>query len=192
MTLNYNASTGACCRCRTAPTRWRAWDFQTSSLGGASFTAISDGATGIFITDASCPRASRRWVRPAWYRSGSNYFLNPVAGGSGPELRFNGAPVVAGQFGASGRRSARSRRPAGMRLPGRSRAPISIRSGTPTATATTSPTHRHGVGNQPALESLETSFHQDLNGDGMIGVPTHGDRGFRFDQPGPGRKQLFS
>ncbi len=33
--------------------------------------------------------------------------------------------------------------------------------------------HRRGVGNQRyALESLETSFHQDLNGDGMIGVPS--------------------
>ena len=27
-------------------------------------------------------------------------------------------------------------------------------------------------GSSSALESLETSFHQDLNGDGMIGVPS--------------------
>ena len=33
---------------------------------------------------------------------------------------------------------------------------------------------RCGVGSSAALESLETSFHQDLNGDGVIGVPaTH-------------------
>ena len=60
-----------------------------------------------------------------------------------------------------------------MRLPGRSRAPISIRSGTPTAAATTSPIPIGVVsGTSAALESLETSFHQDLNGDGVIGVPT--------------------
>ena len=28
-------------------------------------------------------------------------------------------------------------------------------------------------GTSTALESLETSFHQDLNGDGVIGVPDH-------------------
>ena len=30
---------------------------------------------------------------------GNNYFLDPVAGGTGPELKYNGSPVVAGQFG---------------------------------------------------------------------------------------------
>ena len=29
---------------------------------------------------------------------GSNYFFDPVAGGTGPELKYNGSPVVAGQF----------------------------------------------------------------------------------------------
>ena len=33
-------------------------------------------------------------------------------------------------------------------------------------------------GTSSALQSLETSFHQDLNGDGIIGVPSDdGDRG---------------
>ena len=60
-----------------------------------------------------------------------------------------------------------------MRWPGRSRAPINIRSGTPTATATIV-SNAIGVvsGTSTALEALETSFHQDLNGDGVIGVPT--------------------
>ena len=31
---------------------------------------------------------------------GTNYFLYPVGGSSGPALRYVGAPVVAGQFGA--------------------------------------------------------------------------------------------
>src|SRR5438132_901481 len=30
---------------------------------------------------------------------GSNYFLDPVGGSSGPELSYSGAPVAAGQFG---------------------------------------------------------------------------------------------
>ena len=48
-------------------------------------------------------------------------------------------------------------------------------------------------GTSTALESLETSFHQDLNGDGVIGIrPLHRDRGVRLDQPGADRQQLFS
>src|SRR5579859_3856125 len=30
---------------------------------------------------------------------GNNFFLNPVSGGSGPQLEYQGTPVVAGQFG---------------------------------------------------------------------------------------------
>ena len=37
-------------------------------------------------------------------------------------------------------------------------------------------------GSSYALESLETSFHQDLNGDGTIGLTTDRDR-VRLDQP---------
>ena len=39
-------------------------------------------------------------------------------------------------------------------------------------------------GTSVALQSIETSFHQDLNGDGVIGVPpADGDRGEWIDQP---------
>ena len=38
-------------------------------------------------------------------------------------------------------------------------------------------------GTSAALQSFETSFQQDLNGDGVIG-PRDGDRGIRIDQPG--------
>ena len=31
---------------------------------------------------------------------GSNYFLNPVGGGTGPELKYGGTPVTVGEFGA--------------------------------------------------------------------------------------------
>ena len=74
--------------------------------------------------------------------SGSNYFLHPN-GGTAVELSFAGAPVVDGQFGpylaAPGHRLARSRRQPGLRWPGRHRRRSSIRFGTPTATAITSP-----------------------------------------------------
>ena len=47
-------------------------------------------------------------------------------------------------------------------------------------------------GNSTALESLETSFNQDLNGDGVIGVPATviqtDTNSFGSIKPGPGRK----
>ncbi len=36
-------------------------------------------------------------------------------------------------------------------------------------------------GSNPVLEALEPSFHQDLNGDGMIGVHNHNHRGLWLD-----------
>ena len=100
---------------------------------------------------------------------GNNYFLNNSSG-SGPSLKYLGRTMWRVSL-VCGRRLARNRRPAGMRWPGRSRAPISTECGTPTATATKS--HKLDIlsGHNVALESLETSFHQDLNGDGVIGVP---------------------
>jgi len=46
-------------------------------------------------------------------------------------------------------------------------------------------------GNSFALQSLETSFHQDLNNDGVTGSSHDGDRGARNDQPGSSRERLF-
>ena len=38
-------------------------------------------------------------------------------------------------------------------------------------------------GNSTALEALETTFNQDLNGDGTIGIPQGGHPDRRIDQP---------
>ena len=46
-------------------------------------------------------------------------------------------------------------------------------------------------GTSAALESLETSFHQDLNGDGVIGLARDGDRVEWIDQPDRGCKPFL-
>ena len=96
---------------------------------------------------------------------GSNFYLDSISSGPGPELKYSGAAVVAGQFGGWTPIGA-EQTAAAMMWPGRFPAPISIRSGTPTAAATSSRSHRPVSGSSSTLESLETSFHQDLNGDG--------------------------
>jgi serralysin len=103
---------------------------------------------------------------------GSNYFLYAHATLSGPELKLGGAPVMAGQFGswapigaeptASGYEVAWKNAGAGQ---------YSVwatdSNGNYTSNAVVPVS-----GTDYALESLEPSFHQDLNGDGQIGPPT--------------------
>src|SRR5579872_3755633 len=102
---------------------------------------------------------------------GTNYFMNPVAGGTGPELKYNGAAVVAGQF-------------AGWALIGAEATATGYEVAWKDAadnlyTVWNTDSSGNFVNNpigsvsptSMALESLETSFHQDLNGDGTIGPP---------------------
>ncbi len=107
---------------------------------------------------------------------GTYYYLQP-AGGPVVVLSYNGAPVTVGQFGAWTPIAAQQTasgyevalKEAGADLYGvwdtdasgnYVSAPISNVSGT-----------------SAALESIETSFNYDLNGDGIIGVPTGGTTG---------------
>ena len=46
------------------------------------------------------------------------------------------------------------------------------------------------AGNSIALESLENTFHQDLNGDGTTGLVGKAIEFVRLDQPASGRQQL--
>ena len=105
-------------------------------------------------------------------QAGSNYFLNPTSGGTGPELKFGGNAIVAGQFGSS-------LSPIGA---------VQVTNGYDVAWHDTSSglfsiwsVDSNGnyvsnltplvTGNSSTLESFETVFNQDFNGDGHIGLP---------------------
>jgi 20S proteasome alpha/beta subunit len=100
---------------------------------------------------------------------GGNYFLDAISSGTGPELKYNGTPVVAGQFApyvpmaveqtAGGYEVA-------WKLAGSNQ--FSIWS---TDSSGNFLSFNALSGTSTALESLETSFQQDLNGDHVIGVP---------------------
>ena len=130
-------------------------------------------------------------------QAGSNYFLNPN-GGSAVELSYGGAPVVAGQFGQCGpwapigAEQTASGYEVAWKVTGADQYTVwyTDNSGNYLSSA-----FNIASGTSAALQSFETSFHQDLNGDGVIGPPhrSHdGDRGLRIDQPGSGWEQLFS
>ena len=102
---------------------------------------------------------------------GAYYYLDGISTGSGPLLRYSGAPVVAGQFGnwtPIGAEQVAGGYDVAWKNPGADQYTVwsTDSSGTLGSflVATVS-------GSSTALELLETTFHQDLNGDGVIGAP---------------------
>ncbi len=99
---------------------------------------------------------------------GNDYFFNPVAGGTGPELDYAGTPFVAGAWAPIGVEKTST----GFEV-----ALFNASSDLYTIWNTDSSGNvlsasLSGVsGTNTALESIETSFHQDLNGDNNIGIP---------------------
>ena len=106
-------------------------------------------------------------------QSGNNYVLDPMASLGGPLLKYTGANVTAGQFGAwtpiaaeqtaSGYEVAWKNGGADQYLVWNTNSSGNYLS-------------QAGVvsGSSVALEALEPSFQQDLNGDGTIGVVASG------------------
>ncbi len=106
----------------------------------------------------------------ALVQSGNLYYLNPVAGGTGPLLKYGGTDALMGGFGGYV--------PIGVEAitNGYEVAWKNTVTGQYSAWSTdangnyTGNLYAPGLGNSAAFESLETSFHQDLNGDGVIGI----------------------
>ncbi|WP_035641948.1 S8 family serine peptidase, partial [Bradyrhizobium sp. ORS 375] len=104
-------------------------------------------------------------------QSGNSYFLNPVAGGTGPEVKFNGAPVAPGQLGGW--------TPIAAEAVGNGYQIAWKMAGSDLYTVWNTDSSGSYTGNaigavsgsSSALEMLETNFQQDLNGDGSIGIP---------------------
>jgi Tryptophan-rich Synechocystis species C-terminal domain len=104
----------------------------------------------------------------------NTYFLYPVGGSSGPALKMSGAPVTVGQNGpwmpiaaeqtASGYEVA-------WKVTG---ADQYTEWNTDSSGNYVSSSIGVVSGSSVALEALEPSFRQDLNNDGVIGVPTTG------------------
>jgi serralysin len=102
---------------------------------------------------------------------GNNFYLNNSSYGFGPELKYGGAVFVAGQYGAwapIGTEKTATGYEVAWKVTGADQYMVwnTDSSGNYTSNIT-------GVvsGTSPALQFLESSFHQDLNGDGVIGIP---------------------
>ena len=102
--------------------------------------------------------------------AGSSYSLDPVSGGAGPSLKSHGVPVLPGQFGAFapiGAEQTASGYVVAWKVAGSDQYIVwNTDSGGNYISD-------GGVlsGASQALQAAEISLHQDLNGDGIIGVP---------------------
>ena len=101
---------------------------------------------------------------------GSNYFLDPVGGGTGPQIKYNGAPATAGEFGGwtpIGAIHTASGYDIAWKMAGADQYAIWSTDASGNYVSNLTPAVS---GTSYALESYETTFHQDFNGDGTIGV----------------------
>jgi aryl-phospho-beta-D-glucosidase BglC (GH1 family)/20S proteasome alpha/beta subunit len=105
--------------------------------------------------------------------AGSNFYLDSITSGSGPEFKYGGAPIVPNEFGAwtfIGVEQTTSGYEIALHLPGTNQYTVWDTDGNGNVVSNATGGIVSGTSN--ALESLEASFHQDLNGDGVIGIPT--------------------
>jgi serralysin len=102
---------------------------------------------------------------------GSNYFLDPVGGSSGPELKFGGAPVVAGQFSGWAPLGA-VQTSTGYDMAWKDATTNQYAVWTTDSSGNFVSSTGAIAATSTVLESLETTFQQDLNSDGVIGIPS--------------------
>ena len=140
--------------------RWRPW--RPPSLRTSITTAPSASRRIVIQTDGTT----------ALTEVGTNYFLNPTGGGTGPELHYGGSVVTAGEFGTWTPIGAVQVAGGGYDV-----AWHDPSSGLYTVWSTDSNGNYLSnligavASNSTALEALETTFNQDLNNDGTIGIP---------------------
>jgi hypothetical protein len=124
-----------------------------------------DGTIGVPTTQVEASGATKL------LQGAGTYLMYPVGGSSGPQIRYGGAPVAIGSLGPWVAIAAESRSfgyQVVWRAGSSNQYTIWNLDGFGNYVWGT------GVllGSSYALESLESSFQQDLNGDGIIGVPT--------------------
>jgi serralysin len=146
----------------------------TNGDGVADFAIDLTGNVSISLSDVtgaySVPIVIETMGNTSLTLVGNNYALNPSGGGSGPLLKY-GSVVTAGQFGAwtfIGAEQTSGGYEVALHLPGTDQ--YTVWNTDANGNVVSNGTGGIVSGSSSALLSLEPSFQQDLNGDGVIGV----------------------
>src|SRR5260370_470563 len=99
---------------------------------------------------------------------GNQYFLQDVDG-AGPSLNFGAAAVVEGQFGTWNPIAVEQTADGGYQVVWKDSTAVQYAVWTTDGNGNFTGDLKSYAGGDAALKVLETSFHQDLNGDGQIG-----------------------
>ena len=110
-------------------------------------------------------------AQPVWSRLAPSSFLTASALDQAPRLNMAARMWLRVSLVAAGRQSAPSRRQPAMRWPGRT-LPVPYSVWNTDSNGNYLSTTAAMSASSTAVGSFETSFHQDLNGDGVIGVPS--------------------
>ncbi len=140
------------------------------TTGGTGGTTGGTGGT----TGGSSPPPSLTVIESSGTTSlltdGTHYFLQ-AAGGAAVELSYGGAPVTVGQFGAWAMIAAQQTSTGyEVALKNGSADQYDVWDTDSSGNYVSAPLSNVS-GTSAALESIEASFNDDLNGDGLIGVP---------------------
>ncbi|WKA30777.1 M10 family metallopeptidase C-terminal domain-containing protein [Bradyrhizobium roseum] len=147
----------------------------TNGDGVADFGIDLTGNVAISLTDLigvySTPVVIESFGDTSLTVIGNNYALNPAGGGTGPLLKY-GSAVTVGQYGAwtfIGAEEISGGYEVALHLPGSDQ--YTVWNTDINGNVVSNGTGGIVSGASTALRSLEPSFQQDLNGDGVIGVP---------------------
>jgi serralysin len=141
------------------------------NVSGVEYFQFADGT---FASSSFISVTIESFGATSLVQVGGNFYFYPVGGSSGPQFKYNGTPVVAGQLDSwtfIGAEQTASGYEVALHVPGTDQYTVwnTDSSGNFVSNGT------GGVvvsGTSAVLEGLETSFHQDLNGDGVIGLPS--------------------
>ena len=101
---------------------------------------------------------------------GGNFYLDSIGGGIGPELKFNGAVVVANQFGGGWAPVGVEAVSTGYEMAWETTGGQEFSIWTVDVNGNYTSTIAAGSGTNLGIEQAESVLHQDINGDGTIGV----------------------
>ncbi|WP_271520696.1 M10 family metallopeptidase C-terminal domain-containing protein, partial [Bradyrhizobium sp. CCBAU 53380] len=140
----------------------------TDTVAAVEYFQFGDGKVA---STALAPVTIESLGSTSLLQSGGNFYFNPIAGGTGPALRYGGLEVVAGQFGAwtpIGAEQISSGYEVAWQIPGTDQFTVWTTDSSGNFVSNTAAV----AGSSTTLRQAESILHQDLNGDGTIGFPT--------------------
>jgi serralysin len=142
----------------------------TDTVTGVEYFQFADGT---FASSSFLPVTIEAYGATSLVQVGSNFYFYPVGGSSGPEFKYHGTPVVAGQLDSwsyIGAEQTSSGYEVALHVQGTDQ--YTVWNTDSNGSFVSNGTGGIVSGTSAVLEALEASFQQDLNGDGTIGPPT--------------------